>query len=183
MTTAPTLEQVNQSITEHEGKYLTFTLADQEYGLEILKVREIIGFMEITMVPQAPPHVKGVMNLRGRVIPVIDLRTIFSMPVAEITDESCIIVVETSQDDRSFSVGIAVDRVVEVLDIEQKNIEPTPHFGQGVNTDFILGIAKVGESVKILLNIDVVLQGDNIPSIANSDLTQLTDTAAQSEVA
>ncbi len=154
-------EHLNKAIMEKEGKYLTFALANEEYGLEILKVREIIGYMEITAVPQTPPHVKGVINLRGQVIPVIDLRAKFGMETTDVTEETCIIVVEISQGDHTFSTGIVVDHVQEVLDIVGENIEEAPQFGSSVNTDFILGMGKIGETVKILLDIDKVLAGED----------------------
>jgi purine-binding chemotaxis protein CheW len=160
--TAAQAEQMNKALLEKGGKYLTFALEPEEYGLEILKVREIIGYMDITAVPQTPAHVKGVINLRGQVIPVIDLRAKFSMPSADVTEQTCIIVVETSQGDRSLSTGIVVDRVQEVLDIAGKDIEEAPEFGSSVNTDFILGIGKVGECIKMLLDIDKVLSGTNL---------------------
>ena len=163
---ATQVEQVNKALLDKEGKYLTFALGPEEYGLEILKVREIIGFMEITAVPQTPAHVKGVINLRGQVIPVIDLRAKFGMATAEKTEETCIIVVEISQNSRKFSTGIVVDHVQEVLDIDGENIEEAPQFGADVNTDFILGMGKVGESVKILLDIDKVLVGDDLSGFA-----------------
>jgi len=140
-----------------EGKYLTFALGNEEYGLEILKVREIIGYMDITAVPQTPGFVKGVINLRGQVIPVIDLRAKFGMASTDRTDETCIIVVEIAQTGRKFSTGIVVDHVSEVLDIDGANIEDAPQFGTSVDTGFILGMGKVGENVKILLAIDKVL--------------------------
>jgi purine-binding chemotaxis protein CheW len=146
-----------------EGKYLTFALAQEEYGLEILKVREIIGYIDVTAVPQTPPYVKGVINLRGQVIPVIDLRAKFGMETTAVTEQTCIIVVEITQAGRKFNTGIIVDRVSEVLDIAGQNIEDAPQFGSSVDTDFILGMAKVGESVKILLSIDKVL-GESVPS-------------------
>ncbi|MBN1805060.1 MAG: purine-binding chemotaxis protein CheW [Sedimentisphaerales bacterium] len=162
MTKATTrTQQLNESIFEKEGKYLTFALANEEYGLEILKVREIIGYMEITAVPRTPHYVKGVINLRGQVIPVIDLRAKFGMETVEITEETCIIVVEIAQGGHKFSTGIVVDRVQEVLDISSEDIEKAPQFGSAVNTDFILGMGKIGDSVKILLDIDRVLAGDN----------------------
>jgi purine-binding chemotaxis protein CheW len=144
-----------------ESKYLTFALAHEEYGLEILKVREIIGYMDITTVPQTPAYVKGVINLRGQVIPVVDLRAKFGMETVEVTEETCIIVVEITQGDHKFSTGVVVDRVQEVLDIAGEDIEEAPQFGSAVNTDFILGMGKIGDSVKILLDIDKVLAGDN----------------------
>jgi purine-binding chemotaxis protein CheW len=148
-----------------EGKYLTFALAHEEYGLEILKVREIIGYMDITAVPQMPHYVKGVINLRGQVIPVIDLRAKFGIPTTEVTDETCIIVVEITHDGHKFNTGIVVDRVQEVLDIAGEQIEEAPQFGPSVNTDFILGMGKVEQTVKILLDISKVLSSEALRSI------------------
>ncbi|NTV30333.1 MAG: purine-binding chemotaxis protein CheW [Candidatus Omnitrophica bacterium] len=139
-----------------EGKYLTFGLGREDYGLEILKVREIIGMMNITAVPQVPTYVKGVINLRGKVIPVIDLRLKFAMPSIETTPETCIIVVNLHE----VLIGVVIDKVKEVLDIKQDKIEPPPNFGADVHTDYILGIGKINESVKILLNIEKVLGED-----------------------
>jgi purine-binding chemotaxis protein CheW len=156
------------SATGKEGKYLTFALGREEYGIEILKVREIIGYMNITAVPQTPPYVKGVINLRGQVIPVLDLRGKFGMRTAQTTEETCIIVVEISQQGRKLSTGIVVDHVSEVLDIPGANIEDAPQFGSTVDTTFILGMGKVGESVKILLDIDKVLTGIELAGIAAS---------------
>ncbi len=162
-------ERLNKAMSDKEGKYLTFALAHEEYGLEILKVREIIGYMDITAVPQTPHHVKGVINLRGQVIPVIDLRAKFGMETAEVTEETCIIVVETSQGDRKFSTGIVVDHVQEVLDIAGEDIEEAPQFGSSVNTDFILGMGKIEESVKILLDIDEVLANTDMHGFMSID--------------
>ncbi len=145
-----------------QSKYLTFALASEEYGLEILKVREIIGYIDVTSVPQTPHYVRGVINLRGQVIPVVDLRAKFGMEVAMVTDQSCIIVVEILQGSSKCSIGIVVDRVQEVLDIAVDDIEEAPQFGSTVSTDFILGMGKVGGAVKILLDIDKVLAGDNM---------------------
>jgi len=152
------IERVQKTLTEKEGKYLTFLLDQEEYGLEILKVREIIGHMEVTSVPQTPDYVKGVINLRGQVIPVVDIRTLFNMDTKEITDETCIIIVEVLRDNRIFNTGVVVDRVSEVLDIKGENIEETPQLGASVNTDFILGMGTVNNAVKILLDIDKVLE-------------------------
>jgi len=167
MTAAPKANRPDQGLLEKEGKYLTFALAQEEYGLEILKVREIIGYIDVTAVPQMPPHVKGVINLRGQVIPVVDLRAKFGMETADVTDETCIIVVEIAHTTRTFSTGIVVDRVQEVLDIRGQDIEEPPHFGSAVRTDFILGMGKVADTVKILLDIDKVLGEDDldIPSL------------------
>ncbi len=151
------VKQPSESVVNKEGKYLTFALAHEEYGLEILKVREIIGYMEITAVPQTPHYVKGVINLRGQVIPVVGLRAKFGMETAEVTDQSCIIVVEITQSGRKFNTGIVVDHVQEVLDIAGQDIEEAPQFGAAVDTSFILGMGKIGDSVKILLDINRVL--------------------------
>jgi purine-binding chemotaxis protein CheW len=149
------------AVQSKAGKYLTFALGQEEYGLEILKVREIFGYMEITAVPQTPAHVKGVINLRGQVIPVIDLRMKFGMEEVELTEETCIIVVEISTCDSQFETGIIVDHVSEVLDVDGADIDDAPQFGSSVDTDFILGMGKIGESVKILLDIDKVLGGED----------------------
>ncbi len=146
-----------QRSAAHAGKYLTFALGKEEYGLEILKVREIIGFLDITAVPQTPAYIRGVINLRGQVISVIDLRTKFGMPGTERTDETCIIVVETRCGERKVSTGIVVDRVSEVLSIAADQIEDPPALGPGVSSEVILGLGKIGGNVKILLDIDRVL--------------------------
>jgi purine-binding chemotaxis protein CheW len=160
-------EQSHNVVLDKEGKYLTFALANEEYGLEILKVREIIGYMEITAVPQTPHYVKGVINLRGQVIPVIDLRANFGMESTEVTEQTCIIVVEIGQDNRKFSTGVVVDRVQEVLDVAGEDIEEAPKFNSAVNTDFILGMGKIGDTVKILLDIDRVLAGDDFSNFGS----------------
>lgn len=139
------------------GKYLTFALGSEEFGLEILKVREIIGYMDITAVPRTPSYVKGIINLRGNVIRVVDLRRMFDMEQAAVTDQTCIIVVECLVNNCRIQTGIVVDRVSEVLDIAAEQIEPSPRFDDSVHSDFILGIGKISKTVKILLDIDRVL--------------------------
>lgn len=148
---------------QREGKYLTFGLGSEEYGLEILKVKEIIGIMNITAVPQTPRYVKGVINLRGKVIPVLDLRLKFGMDTIEYNDRTCIIVVDiASSMGKKTVMGIVVDSVSEVLNIKNEEIEDTPTFGVKLETDYILGMAKVKGGVKILLDIDKVLTTDVI---------------------
>lgn len=154
--------ELSHGLTDREGKYLTFVLSSEEYGLEILKVREILGMMEITAVPQTPSFVKGVINLRGKVIPVIDLRIKFGMPEVEYTPSTCVIVVEVG----GVQMGIIVDTVQEVLDIVEENIEDAPRFGSQVNTDFILGMGKTGERVSILLDIEKVLTSQELVVVA-----------------
>jgi purine-binding chemotaxis protein CheW len=149
-----------------EGKYLTFALANEEYGIAILKVREIIGMMPITFIPRTPHFVKGVINLRGKVIPVVDLRLKFGMPEQDYTERTSIIVVEIlGETGRKIHIGIVVDRVSEVVNIKGEEIEDTPTFGARVNTEFILGMAKIAGGVKILLDIQKVLDRDEISVI------------------
>jgi purine-binding chemotaxis protein CheW len=154
-----------KALSAKEGKYLTFALGSEEYGLEIIKVREIIGYVDVTAVPQTPHYVRGVINLRGQVIPVVDLRATFGMETTEVTEQTCIIVIEIAQAGRAFSTGIVVDHVQEVLDIAGQSIEDAPQFGASVDTNFILGMGKVGESVKILLDIDKVIAGEDSAGI------------------
>ena len=140
------------------GKYMTFNLADEEYGLEILKVREIIGLMDITRVPRTPPYVRGVINLRGKVIPVVDLRQKFGMPPCEPTDQTVIIVVQYAWDDRVITMGILVDQVLEVRSIDGTHIEPPPTLGESaIDAQCILGVGKADERVVFLLDIGRVL--------------------------
>lgn len=147
------------------GKYLSFALAGEEYGLEILKVQEINGIVDVTRVPRTPEYVRGVINLRGRVIPVIDLRLKFGMDRMEDTDKTCIIVVQLDRGKGSVTMGIVVDAVSEVLSITEDEIAPSPSFGAGVDADFIIGMAKLKEHVVILLDIDRVLDETDIASL------------------
>jgi len=160
-----TMNQAVNVIAERDGKYLTFTLADEEYGIGILKIKEIIGLMQITTVPQTPEFIKGVINLRGKVIPVVDLRLRFGMDSMDYTERTCIIVVEINGNKGSVQIGIVVDSVSEVLNIRGEDIEDTPAFGAKLNTDFISGMAKTEENVKILLDIDRVLSAQELESL------------------
>jgi purine-binding chemotaxis protein CheW len=142
------------------GKYLTFALAQEEYGLPVLKVREIIKIMDITAVPQVPPHVKGVINLRGKVIPIIDLRLKFGMPTVDYTERTCIIVVEVELEARRIMLGVIVDSVSDVLNIAADEIEATPDFGERLDTTYMQGVAKIKGKVKIMLDLDRILAVD-----------------------
>jgi purine-binding chemotaxis protein CheW len=155
-------------IPAREGKYLTFSLAGEEYGIGILKVKEIIGMMPVTHVPQTPEFVKGVINLRGKVIPVVDLRLRFALEAAAYTERTCIIVVEVAGSSGSVMMGIVVDAVSEVLNIRGADIESTPAFGVRLNTDFILGMAKAAGGIKILLDIDKVLSSEDLVAIRHA---------------
>ena len=147
------------------GKYLTVVLEKEAYGIGVLQVREIIRLQKITAVPQMPPYVKGVINLRGRVIPVIDLRVKFGVP-AEFGERTCIVVVHVKlPNDQTTQMGLIVDSVEEVVALSATDIEPTPAFGSHIDTTCLLGIAKVRGSVKTLLDIDRVIAGDAVRAL------------------
>ena len=144
------------------GKYLVFELGSEEFGIRVLKVREIMGIQNITSVPQTPTHVKGVINLRGKVIPVVDLRLKFGLPEEEYTQRTCIIVVQVRGEAGPMFMGIVVDGVAEVLNLAAADIEDTPDFGDGTATSYLLGMAKVSGKVKILLDIEQVLTSQDL---------------------
>ena len=156
-----TAEQ-HDSAFERQGKYLTFVLDDEEYGISILKVREIIGLLPITSVPKTPSFVKGVINLRGKVIPILDLRLKFNIEPIEYTEKTSIIVVDVSRAADKLQIGVVVDRVSDVVNIKSEDIEDAPAFGTTVDTAFILGMAKIDKGIKILLEIDKVLRSDEM---------------------
>ncbi|OGP71301.1 MAG: chemotaxis protein CheW [Deltaproteobacteria bacterium RBG_13_60_28] len=154
--------QKNQGLESHAGKYLTFELAQEEYGIGILKIKEIIGMMPITPVPHTPPHVKGIINLRGMIIPVTDLRLKFGLEVRDYTDRTCIIVVEVNNHSGKVTMGLVVDGVSEVSNIKGEDIADTPDFGARVNSDYIQAMAKMEGRVKLLLDIDRVLHEEEL---------------------
>jgi purine-binding chemotaxis protein CheW len=162
MTEIETIHQEKKTVSNREGKYLTFSMAKEEYGISIIKIKEIIGMMPITSVPRTPTFVKGVINLRGKVIPVVDLRLRFGMASVDYTERTCIIVVEIDGPTGTIVIGIVVDSVSEVLNIKGTDIEDTPTFGTSLNTDYIRGMAKMQGGVKILLDIDRVLTSEEL---------------------
>lgn len=162
-------EAVEQKGEGRAGKYLTFILAKEQYGIDVLSIQEIIGMMPITSVPQTPEYVKGVVNLRGKVIPVIDLRLRFGMPEREADGQTCIIVVDVS----GVQMGVVVDTVREVLDIAEGEIEAAPRFGTKVDTRYIRGLGKLEETIAILLDIDQVLTQEDLVMVES--LQQETD--------
>ncbi len=150
------------------GKYLTVVLENEAYGLNVLKIREIIRLQKITPVPQMPPFVKGVINLRGRVIPIVDLRVKFGLK-AEFTERTCIIVVQVKlPTDQVVQMGLIVDSVEEVVNLNATEIEPTPDFGAKVDTSYLLGMAKIKGQVKTLLDIDRVVAPETVQAIVQS---------------
>lgn len=153
------------SKSDRTGKYLIFQLGREEFGARVLKVREIMGIQDITAVPHTPPYVKGVINLRGKVIPVIDLRLKFGLPEAEYTSRTCIIVVQVQHENSLVFMGVVVDGVAEVLNLTASDIEDTPDFGNGVTTSYLLGMAKIKGKVKILLDIDQVLNTQELQGL------------------
>ncbi|MBF0299146.1 MAG: purine-binding chemotaxis protein CheW [Oligoflexia bacterium] len=154
-------------IRAQAGKYLTFRLAEEEYGLEILKVQEIIGLMAVTRVPKMPKYVRGIINLRGKLIPVIDMREKFLLPDVEDTEKTCVIVVQTQTKEEKLIMGIIVDTVSEVLNIGQNELEPPPSIGSKLDTEYMLGIGKVHNRVVILLDIDNVLCETELHLVSN----------------
>jgi purine-binding chemotaxis protein CheW len=162
MNTATLPEQVHSGL---EGRYLTLALGREEYGIGILKIREIIGYVPIVHVPKTPAYVKGIINLRGQVIPVLDVRSRFEIPETQVTDQTCIIMVEVRSNNRVHHAGLIVDRVQEVLYIESKDIETTSQLGSAIRADFLLGVGKTGGSITILLDIDRVVQSDVVAQL------------------
>lgn len=151
------------------GKFLTFGLGNESYGVSVLKVREIIRLMDITSVPQMPPYVRGVINLRGKVVPVVDLRLKFGLARAEATERTCIVVVQiTTAAGANALTGFIVDAVEEVLNIAADDVEPTPDFGTALSTDYILGMAKIKNRVKTLLDIDGVLTAEALEHVTHA---------------
>ncbi|MFN8060409.1 MAG: chemotaxis protein CheW [Vicinamibacterales bacterium] len=148
------------------GKYLTFRLGQEEFGLPVLRVREIIKMMSITQVPQVPPHVKGVINLRGKVIPVVDLRLKFGLESSEYSERTCIIVVEVSTRGARVMLGMVVDAVSEVVTLQANELETAPDFGAHIDLGYVSAMAKVKDSVKILLDLDRVLGTDAAAALA-----------------
>ncbi len=166
---AQNVDETTGMVSEMAGKYLTFSLAGEEYGIGILKVKEIIGMMPVTPVPQTPLFVKGVINLRGKVIPVLDLRLKFGMEEIEYSERTTIIVVEVGLQSGLVEIGIVVDSVSEVVNIKAEEMEETPAFGSSLNTDYILGMAKLEGTVKILLDINRVLTSEELTALTDAN--------------
>lgn len=159
------VSEVNKSVvTGEEGQYVTFLLGDEEYGLEILAVQEIIGFTHITHVPHLPEFIKGVINLRGTVVPVIDLRLKFGLGQVEYNNHTCVVVVKMEE----RVMGMVVDVVSEVVHFSDGAVEPAPAFGTNIKADFIRAMGKVGDRLVIILDIDKVLSNDELAAIVNA---------------
>ncbi|MGM0608095.1 MAG: chemotaxis protein CheW [Candidatus Muiribacteriota bacterium] len=157
-------DEINQEYEELAGKYLTFGLGEETYGIEILKVQEIIGMQKITHFPKAPDFVRGVINLRGKVIPVIELRLKFEFSRMEDTEKTCIIVIQLENGEENIREGILVDEVSEVIDIQASQVELSPSFGTEIDMDFIKGVGKVEDRVIILLDVSKIVTGKKFDS-------------------
>jgi purine-binding chemotaxis protein CheW len=161
MTDTKILEQIGQEEDTQKGKFLTFSLGNESYGLEIKYVTEIIGIQPITEVPELPEYIRGIINLRGKIIPVMDVRLRFKKPFNEYNERTCIIVIDV----KDTSLGLIVDMVSEVLPISDENIAPPPDINKSAGNRFVKGIGKVGSDVKLLLDCEMFLQEDDIIAI------------------
>lgn len=159
-----------ENLNSRGGKFLTFFLKDEEYGIEIGKVQEIIGMLPITRVPRTPPFVRGVVNLRGKIIPVTNLRFKFGMEECADSSETCIIVVKT----QGVEIGVIVDKVSEVIDISENEIEDAPSFGAEISVDYLLGIGKAQDKVRLLLDIDRILSNSENNYLQSMSLENMT---------
>ena len=149
-------------------QYVTFSLGDELFGVEVTRTREILSLTPVTKVPQTPDYLLGVINLRGQVVPVVDMRLKLGMPAVEETEDTCIIVVEVQVEDESIVVGALADAVREVLEIRTDQIEPAPRLGTRLNTEFITGMGKVDDQFMILLNIDRIFSDDELTIVQDA---------------
>ena len=156
-------------VKELEGKYLTFNLMEEYYGVSVKWILQIIAIPDITKIPKTPPFVMGVINLRGKIIPVIDLRLKFGLPIKEYNERTSIVIIKIHSENSEIYIGIIVDRVNEVLDIHVKEIEKTPAFGIDFDSQYILGMAKVKNKVVTLLNIDKILHNIELSNFVVKD--------------
>ena len=150
----------------NETQFLTFVVGDEEYGVGILQAKEIIEYDTVTTVPNAPPFIRGVINLRGSVVPVVDLAVKFGRSPSAVTRRSCIVVVEVRHDGNATVMGIVADRVTQVAELGADAIEPAPAFGSGVQADFLLGLGRSGKRFLLLLDTDRLLANDLLPDSA-----------------
>ena len=178
MTTANTnLAQINTGeLVAHEAgeeadgsQYLTFVLADEHYGVDILRVQEIKGWAPVTRIPNTPEYLRGVLNLRGTIVPIIDMRMRFDLENAEYTALTVIIVLSVRTEDGERIIGVVVDSVSDVLNVRQEEIKPTPDFGSGIDTDFLDGLATAGDNMVMLLDVDKMMSSDELNKLNSLD--------------
>lgn len=176
MTEHETLQAEDTSVSCDQ--FLTFTLGDEDYGLEILSIKEIIEYVELTKIPLMPDFIRGVLNLRGLVVPIIDLLARFGNKPANITSRSCFVIVELDSDEGAIEIGMLVDEVNDVVEISVDNIESAPSFGNQIRSDFIFGMGKIEGDFIVLLQIDKVLSIDELSML--SDMNKSVDEACKS---
>ncbi len=168
------LVKAEQQAADDHQQYLTFVLGGEMYAIAILSVKEIIDYGNLTVVPMMPECIRGVINLRGAVVPVVDLARRFSSGSTEITRRSCIVIVEVETDGEHQDVGVIVDAVSEVLEIRHDQIEPTPAFGAKIRTDFIQGMGKVDGRFVIVLNVNRVLSTEDLAMLGRAPGQELS---------
>lgn len=172
-TEAVELDQVLQQNSEQTDQYLTFIMADEEYGVDILRVQEIRGWENVTPIPNAPPHIKGVINLRGTIVPIIDLRQRFGLSKAEYGPLTVVIVLKVNTSKGSRVMGIVVDAVSDVYSLSADDMRAAPDLGDNVNTSYIRGLVSVANKMVILLDINELLGGDTIPDVSPATLGEI----------
>jgi purine-binding chemotaxis protein CheW len=177
-------EQIMQAVKEdtpqpvRKGQYLTFYVSGEEYAVNILKVKEIIEFSTVTAVPNTAPWIRGVTNLRGNVVPVIDLAVKFGLPASRTSKFSCIVITEVLYNGDKFTMGVMADSVNQVLDFLENDIEATPPFGTRVRLEFLLGMGKMGKKFCLILDIDKVLSADEIVAVTDSTQAHPAETVS-----
>ena len=163
------------------SRYLSFVLNDEEYCIEILKIKEIMGMTDITTIPQTPEFIKGVINLRGQIIPIIDLRLKFEMPYKDYNDRTCIVVVELNYEEEMTLMGIVVDSIQEVINIPEEKISQVPFINAKIKSEYINGIAETGESIKIVLDITKVITEEEFVMLKDIDKSRTVKNTAKFE--
>jgi purine-binding chemotaxis protein CheW len=174
-------EQAGMAISQDQQQYLTFMLGGEVFAIGILAIKEIIEYGNLTEVPMMPDYIRGVINLRGSVVPVVDLSARFGRKNTELTRRTCIVIIEVASDQEKQVIGVVVDAVNEVLEIQADQIEPPPAFGAKIRTDFIRGMGKVEGKIVIILNVDNVLSIDDLgllERVAEEDVSQLSGQGA-----
>jgi len=165
--------EITKRKTMTGSRFLSFVLSEEEYCIEILKIKEIMGMTDITAVPQTPGFIKGVINLRGQIIPIIDLRLKFEMPAKEYSDRTCIIVVELTYQNELMYMGIVVDSIQEVINIPEEKISSVPYINAKIHSDYIKGIAETGDTIKIVLDIMKVLTDEEFVLVKDLDKARI----------
>lgn len=173
--------EADQMVELQEGKHLTFSLGKETYGIPIQHVQQIIGMMDITEIPHTPKFIKGVTNLRGKIIPILDLRLKFELPPIDYTDRTCIIIVEMHVNGIKKWMGVVVDAVSEVLNIQSSEIEPPPQYGTQTENDFLTGMGKVKGKVILLLEMQKVLNQEDLKLLQQSNLADGTTPKSEEE--